>query len=82
MATRSPIWRHLSGLFPRGDDLSASIAAASIIAKVECDRIMEAADADHPGYGFAQNKGYGGPKDSRHREALARLGPRRSTVVR
>jgi ribonuclease HII len=60
---------------PKGDDLSASIAAASIIAKVECDKIMEAADASYPEYGFAQNKGYGGAKDSMHREALERLGP-------
>jgi len=57
---------------PTGDDASASIAAASIVAKVECDRIMEAAEATHPGYGFARNKGYGTPE---HRQALARLGP-------
>jgi ribonuclease HII len=59
----------------KGDDLSASIAAASIIAKVECDRIMEAADAIYPEYGFIQNKGYGGPKGSKHRLALERIGP-------
>ena len=59
----------------KGDDLSASIAAASIIAKVECDRIMEAADATYPEYGFSQNKGYGGPEGSKHREALERMGP-------
>lgn len=58
-----------------GDDLSASIAAASIIAKVECDRIMEAAEVTYPEYGFSQNKGYGGPKGSKHREALERIGP-------
>jgi ribonuclease HII len=60
---------------PKGDDLSASIAAASIIAKVEYDRIMEAADANYPEYGFSQNKGYGGPEGSKHREALERIGP-------
>jgi ribonuclease HII len=60
---------------PKGDDLSASIAAASIVAKVECDRIMEVADADYPEYGFFQNKGYGGAKGSKHREALERIGP-------
>lgn len=60
---------------PKGDDLSASIAAASIIAKVECDKIMEAADASYPKYGFAQNKGYGGAKDSMHRKALELQGP-------
>lgn len=42
-----------------GDALSASIAAASIIAKVTRDRIMERIDEYHPEYGFAGNKGYG-----------------------
>lgn len=42
-----------------GDALSASIAAASIIAKVTRDRIMERIDAHYPEYGFAGNKGYG-----------------------
>lgn len=42
-----------------GDALSASIAAASIIAKVTRDRIMERIDAFYPDYGFAGNKGYG-----------------------
>ena len=42
-----------------GDALSASIAAASIIAKVTRDRIMERIDGIHPEYGFAGNKGYG-----------------------
>lgn len=42
-----------------GDALSASIAAASIIAKVTRDRIMERIDEHHPEYGFAGNKGYG-----------------------
>ena len=60
---------------PTGDDVSASIAAAWIIAKVECDPIMEAADANYPEYGFSQNKGYSGPKGSQHREALERIGP-------
>lgn len=60
---------------PRGDDLSASIAAASIIAKVECDRILDAADAAYPAYGFRDNKGYAGAKDSHHRKALERFGP-------
>jgi ribonuclease HII len=60
---------------PSGDDLSASIAAASIIAKVECDRILEAADADYPAYGFRKNKGYPGAKGSQHRTALEQYGP-------
>jgi len=54
-----------------GDALSLSIAAASIVAKVTRDRIMEALDADHPGYGWDTNKGYGTPA---HRIALGRLG--------
>ena len=56
----------------KGDGRSYSIAAASIIAKVTRDRIMERADTLYPGYDFARNKGYG---TSRHREQLASLGP-------
>lgn len=43
----------------KGDALSLSIAAASIVAKVMRDRMMQICDTDAPGYGFAQNKGYG-----------------------
>lgn len=56
----------------KGDAKSVSIAAASIIAKVTRDRLMVQYDEILPGYGFAQNKGYGS-KD--HIEALKRLGP-------
>ena len=56
----------------RGDSTSLSIAAASIVAKVARDRHMAAQDAEHPGYGFARNKGYGTPQ---HLAALERLGP-------
>jgi len=42
-----------------GDGLSFSIAAASVIAKVTRDRIMMQMEEHHPGYGFAQHKGYG-----------------------
>ncbi len=42
-----------------GDGLSFSIAAASVIAKVTRDRLMAAMDVQHPGYDFAQHKGYG-----------------------
>jgi ribonuclease HII len=56
----------------KGDALSLSIAAASIIAKVSRDRLMEALDAAYPGYGFAQHKGYG---TAAHASALKRLGP-------
>lgn len=43
----------------KGDSTCLSIAAASILAKVHRDRLMAAADGDHPGYGFARHKGYG-----------------------
>ena len=55
-----------------GDALSASIAAASILAKVARDRVMRELDGLHPGYGFASHKGYGVPE---HAHALTRLGP-------
>lgn len=56
----------------KGDSLSLSIAAASIIAKVERDRIMLAFAGSFPGYGFERHKGYG---TAAHLEALNRLGP-------
>lgn len=55
-----------------GDGLSASIAAASILAKQARDRVMVELDAQWPGYGFASHKGYHAPA---HVEALKRLGP-------
>ncbi len=55
-----------------GDATVASIAAASIVAKVVRDRIMRELDKTYPGYGFAEHKGYAVPA---HREALRRLGP-------
>ena len=55
-----------------GDGISASIAAASILAKTARDREMTVLDALYPGYGFAAHKGYHAPT---HVEALARLGP-------
>ena len=58
--------------FNKGDGINFTIAAASIIAKTERDRMMEALDREYPGYGFATHKGYGTPE---HREALLRLGP-------
>lgn len=54
-----------------GDALSASIAAASIIAKVTRDRIMERIDVIYPEYGFAGNKGYG---SSAHMQAIMSKG--------
>lgn len=56
----------------RGDGRSVSIAAASIVAKVDRDRRMVAADPQHPAYGFASNKGYASRS---HRDALDRHGP-------
>ncbi len=55
-----------------GDGIVASIAAASIIAKVTRDRLMCQLALDCPGYGFEQHKGYAVPE---HLEALDRLGP-------
>jgi ribonuclease HII len=57
---------------PKADTRCLSVAAASIVAKVERDRLMVALDLDFPGYGFARHKGYG---TRAHREALERLGP-------
>jgi ribonuclease HII len=56
----------------RGDSLSASIAAASILAKTARDRVMVELDEAWPEYGFAAHKGYHAPV---HVEALQRLGP-------
>lgn len=56
----------------KGDAKSISIAAASILAKVTRDRLMVAYDKVFPGYGFADNKGYG---SASHIEAIKRLGP-------
>lgn len=66
----------------RGDALSYSIAAASIVAKVTRDRFMTELDAVFPEYGFASNKGYGSKK---HIEALLKYGPtplHRKTFIR
>jgi ribonuclease HII len=55
-----------------GDAIVASIAAASIVAKVSRDRLMCRLALDHPGYGFESHMGYAVPQ---HLEALRRLGP-------
>jgi ribonuclease HII len=55
----------------KGDALSISISAASIIAKVTRDRLMVALDAEYPEYGFARHKGYG---TKQHLEALGKHG--------
>jgi ribonuclease HII len=55
-----------------GDAIVASIAAASIVAKVTRDRLMVQIGAAHPGYGFERHMGYSVPE---HFDALLRLGP-------
>ena len=56
----------------KGDAVAASVAAASILAKVTRDRIMDAFDADYPDYGFRIHKGY---CTKQHQEALDARGP-------
>lgn len=67
----------------KGDAKCISIAAASILAKVTRDRIMEEMDAQYPVYGFAKHKGYG---TKEHMEAIRTYGPcpihRRSFITR
>ena len=55
----------------KGDGRSLSISAASIVAKVARDSIMRRLDANHPGYGWASNSGYG---TREHQDALKQLG--------
>ena len=59
-------------LIVRGDSCSASIAAASILAKVSRDRYMEELDRQYPQYGFSQHKGYG---TKLHYQMLDTYGP-------
>jgi ribonuclease HII len=56
----------------KGDSKSFSIAAASIVAKVTRDKMMEEYDREYSGYGFASHKGYG---TKAHLNALRELGP-------
>jgi len=56
----------------KGDSISQSIAAASIVAKVSRDRMMQSMAQDYPAYGFDANMGYGA---RRHLEGLAKFGP-------
>ncbi len=63
-------WYHEAVI--KGDQKVRSIAAASIVAKVHRDALMQRLDREYPGYGFAQHKGYG---TKTHQEALQRLGP-------
>jgi ribonuclease HII len=56
----------------KGDAITASVAAASVVAKVTRDRIMDRYHKRYPQYGFARHKGYGTPS---HRAAIAKHGP-------
>jgi ribonuclease HII len=56
----------------KGDSKSFSIAAASVLAKVTRDQLMERYHEQFPEYGFADHKGYGTKK---HREAIIHFGP-------
>lgn len=69
---RLPKWTYKSEAVVEGDNRIAGIAAASILAKVTRDRELMALDAQYPGYGFAQHKGYATPM---HLQALRDLGP-------
>jgi ribonuclease HII len=68
---RAPLLACRSQAIIDGDALSLSIAAASIVAKVVRDRLMERLGQRHPGYGWERNRGYGTPE---HRRALEQLG--------
>jgi ribonuclease HII len=59
-------------LIVHGDGTSATVAAASIVAKVARDRLMMCMDECYPGYGFGRHKGYG---TAAHMAAVAKLGP-------
>lgn len=61
----------LGEAIPKGDSLSLSIAAASVIAKTTRDRLMVEYDETYPKYGFKQHKGY---PTAQHREAIAQFG--------
>jgi ribonuclease HII len=71
-AVSFPHWSIPQHSFIHGDSRSLSIAAASIIAKVARDRIMQQLDTLTPHYGYATHKGYGTPV---HQQALMRHGP-------
>ncbi|TGK04256.1 ribonuclease HII [Leptospira langatensis] len=67
----SELLKHKSHYYTKGDSRIASIAAASIIAKVKRDRFMKTIASKFPGYGFESHKGYG---SAAHEEAIRNLG--------
>jgi ribonuclease HII len=67
---RAMRWPHLS--VKKGDEVCSSVAAASVVAKVTRDRIMERYHRRYPVYGFDHNRGYG---TAEHRAAIAAHGP-------
>jgi ribonuclease HII len=69
---RLPRWSYAATAVVDGDAIHACISAASILAKEARDRMMRAAAADYPHYGWANNMGYGTPK---HLTALRTHGP-------
>jgi ribonuclease HII len=69
---RCPVWEYHSQAVVKGDSKIASIAAASILAKVTRDQELQKLDEQYPGYGFARHKGY---PTKFHLEALKILGP-------
>lgn len=70
--TRVKSMSHPQTALVKGDARSYSIAAASVLAKVTRDRLMQEYDRQWPAYGFAEHKGYGTPA---HLAALAKHGP-------
>lgn len=66
-----PVWTYQAEAVVKGDSRVASIAAASILAKVTRDREMEHYEQEYPGYGFAKHKGY---PTQLHRDAIHSLG--------
>jgi len=69
---RAPVFQIPCVTVVKGDAKSASVAAASVIAKVTRDRYMRRMDALYPGYGFSRNMGYG---TKEHLKALREMGP-------
>lgn len=69
---RAPKWHWPTETIVKGDAVCRSIAAASILAKVARDHIMQDLHRAHPNYGWSNNMGYG---TKYHADALQRLGP-------